>query len=569
MAKQGNGPVDPDYIEIIKDRLYFACQKTTPKTHPDVHYFSTDTEYTYQSFYDDFGPLNLGMLYRYCRMIEKKLIMPNLHRKILVHYCKGNARARTNAIFLIASYAVLYLDWSPDKMYKEFIKLQLPLVPFRDASFGPSIYNLGMIDVLKGLLKAKSCGFLNFNNFSLDEYQYYERVENGDFNWIIPGQFLAFSGPHGTRSYANGYSLFTPEDYIPYFKSNGIKAVIRLNKKMYDKRQFTSHGIKHYDMFFVDGSNPTQAIVENFLQVCQHELLDLGGAVAVHCKAGLGRTGTLLGCYMMKHFKFTAPEAIAWLRVCRPGSVIGPQQLFLEEQQAKMWRAGESMQTRSVSVSTRTKQEMVSLQSSLSSTKKKSQESKDLVRPKSVKFSGSVRTAAESEEMLTDSLQGVKIIAPRGHHHIALTRSATSSGLMTTKSSSNASSDHSMNDINLSNRPTSQGAGLLARKSRNLTSASNAPSQCNFNARSVDDGRDSFLKGAVNHRNLPIHGSSATLTRTGSVVENRLNATIGCVSGVRMTRASTLRAKSAHSRGRNAISSSDSLSIVGRSGGRK
>ena len=47
--------------------------------------------------------------------------------------------------------------------------------------------------------------------------------------------------------------------------------------------------------------------------------------------AGLGRTGTLIGAYLMKHHKFTAAEAIAWLRICRPGSVIGPQQNYLEE----------------------------------------------------------------------------------------------------------------------------------------------------------------------------------------------------------------------------------------------
>lgn len=47
--------------------------------------------------------------------------------------------------------------------------------------------------------------------------------------------------------------------------------------------------------------------------------------------AGLGRTGTLIGCYLMKHFWFTAAEAIAWVRLCRPGSIIGRQQNFLEE----------------------------------------------------------------------------------------------------------------------------------------------------------------------------------------------------------------------------------------------
>jgi cell division cycle 14 len=53
--------------------------------------------------------------------------------------------------------------------------------------------------------------------------------------------------------------------------------------------------------------------------------------VKILCSAGLGRTGTLIACYMMKHHGFTAREAIAWLRVCRPGSVIGHQQWFLDK----------------------------------------------------------------------------------------------------------------------------------------------------------------------------------------------------------------------------------------------
>ena len=64
------------------------------------------------------------------------------------------------------------------------------------------------------------------------------------------------------------------------------------------------------------------------------------GALAVHCKAGLGRTGTLICCYMMKHYGFTASEAIAWNRIARPGSVIGPQQYYLQSQQHTMWQLG-------------------------------------------------------------------------------------------------------------------------------------------------------------------------------------------------------------------------------------
>ena len=54
----------------------------------------------------------------------------------------------------------------------------------------------------------------------------------------------------------------------------------------------------------------------------------------MHCKAGLGRTGLLICCYMMKHYGFTAHEAIGYIRICRPGSVIGCQQQWLEEKEA-------------------------------------------------------------------------------------------------------------------------------------------------------------------------------------------------------------------------------------------
>jgi cell division cycle 14 len=42
----------------------------------------------------------------------------------------------------------------------------------------------------------------------------------------------------------------------------------------------------------------------------------------------------------MKHYGFSAREAIGWMRVCRPGSVIGPQQQYLESIEARMWDEG-------------------------------------------------------------------------------------------------------------------------------------------------------------------------------------------------------------------------------------
>lgn len=67
--------------------------------------------------------------------------------------------------------------------------------------------------------------------------------------------------------------------------------------------------------------------MRQFLKIAENA----NGAVAVHCRAGLGRTGSLIGCYIMKHYHLTAHETIAWIRICRPGSVIGHQQEWLEK----------------------------------------------------------------------------------------------------------------------------------------------------------------------------------------------------------------------------------------------
>lgn len=71
----------------------------------------------------------------------------------------------------------------------------------------------------------------------------------------------------------------------------------------------------------MDGSCPSKAIISKFISIVENAK----GAVGVHCKAGLGRTGTLIGCYAMKHFDISPKEYIAWARLARPGSVLGPQ----------------------------------------------------------------------------------------------------------------------------------------------------------------------------------------------------------------------------------------------------
>jgi len=74
--------------------------------------------------------------------------------------------------------------------------------------------------------------------------------------------------------------------------------------QQYERRLFTQAGLEHHDLYFPDGTCPPDSILTEFLSIAESER----GAIAIHCKAGLGRTGTLIGCYLMKHYGFTAPE---------------------------------------------------------------------------------------------------------------------------------------------------------------------------------------------------------------------------------------------------------------------
>lgn len=78
-----------------------------------------------------------------------------------------------------------------------------PFLPFRDASMGPCDYNLTVYHCLQAVYKAYKFKFFDFETFDPEEYEYFECVENGDLNVMVPDKFIAFSGPHRTKEGPN------------------------------------------------------------------------------------------------------------------------------------------------------------------------------------------------------------------------------------------------------------------------------------------------------------------------------------------------------------------------------
>jgi len=58
--------------------------------------------------------------------------------------------------------------------------------------------------------------------------------------------------------------------------------------------------------------------------------LEAGGTAAVHCLAGVGRTGLFAACLARQVLALSPAEAVAWVRRCIPGAVESePQAQFV------------------------------------------------------------------------------------------------------------------------------------------------------------------------------------------------------------------------------------------------
>jgi cell division cycle 14 len=119
-------------IEFLPERLYYVALSSPPPISAQIHkhFFSIDQELVYWNFYLDFGPLNLGHLNRFCRILNAKLADPLLKDKVIYFYSGTHAHKRANAAFLICSWAMLCLRKSPDDAFRPFKIANAPFPPW-------------------------------------------------------------------------------------------------------------------------------------------------------------------------------------------------------------------------------------------------------------------------------------------------------------------------------------------------------------------------------------------------------------------------------------------------------
>lgn len=126
------------------------------------------------------------------------------------------------------------------------------------------------------------------------------------FTWIEKGQLAALARPAA------------PEE-LDWLRRQGIDLLISLTEDPPNQRWVNDAGLLPMHVPVIDMEAPTQEQLDRCVSsIVKANERNMG--VAVHCGAGLGRTGVVLACYFVMK-GLTAENAIARVRRLRPGSI--------------------------------------------------------------------------------------------------------------------------------------------------------------------------------------------------------------------------------------------------------
>ncbi|MBD90540.1 MAG: protein phosphatase [Deltaproteobacteria bacterium] len=130
------------------------------------------------------------------------------------------------------------------------------------------------------------------------------------FSWVIDNELAALAHP------ATGQGLAWN---IQYLLDANIKTLFTLTLTPLDQSILGSYALKNVHMPVKDFAAPSMEQLQEFVTETE-EVVASGGSTAIHCAAGMGRTGTFAAAYLV-HKGMPSQEAIDKVRELRPGSI--------------------------------------------------------------------------------------------------------------------------------------------------------------------------------------------------------------------------------------------------------